>query len=96
MLFQIEISTGEEGKVTLRGCADGTVEFCKWQDSTDKDTKEVTTSLVPYKYYADVSQAMNKIMRMRIGSTNVTTLKELVLEIKNIREDLKKEMGLLT
>jgi hypothetical protein len=99
MGFQIEICTGEEGKVTLRGCSDGTVEFCKWTErkEKDKETGEITITpyLEPYKFYADASQAFSKIARMRIGSSNATSLQELVEAIKQIRLDIKKEMGIL-
>ena len=99
MAFQIEVSTGEEGKVILRGCADGTVEFCKWieKKETNKDTGEVTHTpeLCAYKYYVSIEQAFNKIARMRIGSSNATSLRELTEAIKQIRLDIKQEMGVL-
>jgi len=94
-MFQIEVKTGEEGIITLRGTSDGTVEFCKWIDDKDKDTGVVTPRLTAYKYYADISQAFNKIARMRIGSSNATSLAELMEAIKQIRLDIKKEMGTL-
>lgn len=95
MSFQITVNTGEEGNVILRGCSDGTTEFCKWIDDKDKDTGIVTPRLTAYKYYASPEQAFNKIARMRIGSSTATSLQELVEAIKNIRKDIKKEMGTL-
>lgn len=100
MGFTIDVKTGEEGIVTLRGCSDGTTEFCKWSDvkEKDKETGEITitSQLVAYKYFASIEQAFNKIARMRIGSSNATTLNELATEIKNIRKDIQKELGVLT
>jgi hypothetical protein len=99
MAFEIKINTGEAGEVWLRGCSDGTVEMCKWETLKplkDQDPNEVREGLVPFKYYADISQAMNKVMRMRIGSANATTLTELISEVRNIRKDLQKELAPLT
>lgn len=98
-MFQIEVKTGEEGNIILRGCSDGCVEFCAWRDvkEKDKDTGEITTKpqLVAYKYYASVEQAFNKIARMRIGSSNATSLQELTEAIRDIRKDIKREMVVL-
>jgi len=94
-MFQIEVNTGEEGIIVLRGTSDGTVEFCKWINDKDKDTGDITPRLIAYKYYADISQAFNKIARMRIGSSTATSIAELVGAIKQIRLDIQKEMGIL-
>lgn len=99
MGFQIEVKTGDEGTIIMCGCPDGTVEFCKWIDQTRKDkvTGESVrnTELIAYKYYASVEQAFAKVARMRIGSANASTLKELLEAIKQIRQDIKKEMSVL-
>lgn len=95
MGFTIEVKTGEEGIITLRGCSDGTVEFCKWKDEKNKDTGEVIPLLVAYKYYASIEQAFAKIARMRIGSADATSLAELTEAIRVIRKDIKQEMGVL-
>ena len=95
MGFQIECKTGDAGPVTLRGCSDGTVEFCKWVEQKDKDTGEMKPVLVPYKFYANIVQAFDRIARMRIASAQANDLKELVAAIKVIRFDIQKEMGAL-
>ena len=98
-MFQIEVKSGEEGNVILRGCSDGTVELCRWAERKDKDkeTGEITVTpyLEAYAFYASIEQAFNKIARMRIGSSNATSLKELTEAIKQIRLDIKQEMGVL-
>ena len=98
-MFQIEIKTGEAGTVTMRGCSDGTVELCMWKEKKekDKDTGEITVTpyLEPYAFYASVEQAFNKIARMRIASSNATSLQELAEAIRTIRKDIKQEMGVL-
>jgi len=93
MGFQIVVKTGDAGEVTLRGCADGTVEFCKWQDVKDPVTKVVTPTLVAYKWYASIVQAFERVARMRVASAAARDLSELVAAVKAIRSDIKREMG---
>lgn len=81
------------GPVTLRGCSDGTVEMCAWKEEKDKDTGEMVSRLVPFKWFANISQAFDRVARMRVASANAATLKELVAEIKKIREDIKHELS---
>jgi len=95
MAFQIEVKTGDAGPVILRGCSDGSVEFCKWVDKKDKDSGKVSAELVAYKFYANVQQAFDRIARMRIASAQANDLKELVTAIKAIRLDILREMGAL-
>lgn len=95
MGFEIEVKTGDGGPIVLRGCADGTVEFCKRVDVKDPDTKEVKPGLQAYKFYANIEQAFNRIFSMRVASATASDIKELVAEIKAIREDIKREMGAL-
>jgi len=94
-MFEIEVKTGEFGPVVLRGCTDGTVEMCRWQDTKDVKTKEPITVLQPLKYYASIEQAFERVARMRIGSAVATDIKELVAAIRGIRADIKKEMGVV-
>jgi hypothetical protein len=91
MGFQIEISTGMEGTVIMRGCDDGTVEFCKWSTAKDKDTKESIPVLAPFQYYVSLEHAFNQIMKLRICNSKATTLTELLSVIKEIRADIHKE-----
>ena len=93
MAFQIEVKTGDAGIVTMRGCSDGTVEFCRWVDCMDKETKVKTPTLVPYKFYANIEQAFNRILSMRVSSYEASNIKDLVLGIRAIRADIKVEMG---
>lgn len=95
MGFQIEVKTGDAGPVILRGCSDGTVEFCKWVEQKDPISKQTVTVLAAYKWYANIVQAFDRIARMRIASAQVNNLAELVQAIKAIREDIKREMGIL-
>jgi hypothetical protein len=97
MGFEIKLNTGDVGEVWLRGCGDGTVEMCKWETLKplkDQDKSIVREGLVPFKYYASIEQAMEKVIRMRVGSSQAATLKELVQTIKAIRSDLHKELGI--
>jgi len=93
MGFQIEVKTGAEGKVVLRGCEDGTIEFCQWRDVKNKDTGLVVPTLTPYKWYTSLEQAFERVFRMRVASADATTIKELVAAVKSIRKEIKEEMG---
>jgi len=93
MGFEIEVKTGDGGPVVLRGCADGTVEFCKRVEVKDTKTGGVSSGLQPYKFYANIEQAFNRIFSMRVASSTASDIKELVAAIKIIREDIKREMG---
>lgn len=94
MGFEIEVKTGTEETVILRGCDDGTVEFCKRGEITDPKTKEKIPGLIAFKWFANISQAFDRVARMRIANSSAVTLNELVENIKLIREDIKKEMGI--
>lgn len=93
MSFQIEVKTGDAGTVIMRGCADGTVEFCKWGETNHKETGSVRAQLVPYKFYANIEQAFNRILSMRVSSYEADNIKDLVQGIRAIRADIHKEMG---
>lgn len=95
MGFQIEVSTGDAGPVVMRGCEDGTIEFCKWQVKKDKETGEETgRELVAYKWYASLEQAWERVFRMRVCSSNAATIKELVQAVKQTRAEIRAELGL--
>lgn len=96
MGFEIEVKTGDAGTVILRGCSDGTVEFCKRGEITDPKTKEKREGLIAYEFYSNISQAFDRVARMRAASVPATNLKDLVGGIKAIREDIKNEMGVVT
>lgn len=93
MSFQIEVKTGDAGTVIMRGCPDGSVEFCKWGESADRETKVKTPALIAYKFYPNIEQAFNRILSMRVSSYEADNIKDLVTGIRAIREDIKKEMG---
>jgi hypothetical protein len=95
MGFAIEVKTGEQGTVTLRGCSDGTVEMCKWGDKKDAGTGVATPTLIAFRFYASIEQAFDRVARMRVTSYDADTLKELVEGIRAIRSDIKREMGSL-
>lgn len=94
MGFQVEVKTGDAGPVVLRGCADGTVEFCRWAEVIDPKTKIKGPQLVPYKWYASIEQAFERVFRMRVASYDAQNIKDLVAGIREIRAEIKKEMGI--
>lgn len=88
MGFEIEVDAGSEGKLWLRGCPDGTVELCKWGNITVKPGEPSREGLCAFKYYANPSQAFDKVFRMKVASCDAKSLQELVTEIKKIRKEL--------
>lgn len=94
MGFEIEVKTGD-GTVWLRGDSSGGVEMCKMGDITDSKTKETRQGLIAFKWFASIVQAFDRVARMRVSNTNVSTLHDLVKAINNIRDDIKNEMGVL-
>lgn len=96
MGFQIEVKTGDAGPVILRGCADGTIEFCKWAEVTDPKTKIKGPGLVAYKWYTSIEHAFERVFRMRAASCDAQNIKDLVAGIKQIRADIKQEMGVIS
>ena len=92
MGFQIEVNTGEKGKVVLRGTPEGYVDMGTMIDMKQKDGSIVPT-FVGFLFFADMAQAFNRVMAMRICSSDATTLADLCKEIKTLRYKLEKEMG---
>lgn len=89
MGFLIEVSTGEDGKLWLRGQDDGNVEFCRMVDLKDPKTGKMKPTPVPYKFYPTIDSALDKLFRMRVNSRNATTLQELLQNVREEREELR-------
>lgn len=86
-----------EGVINIRGCDDGSIEYVKWIVSINGKTGEETASWNPYKFYANVYQAIDKLFRMRICNRDAKTLEELLKNVKEERELLHKEFeGILS
>ena len=91
MGFLIEVSTGEEGKLWLRGQDDGGVEFCRMVDIKDPKTGKMKLTPIPYKFYPNIDSALDRLFRMRVNSRNATTLQELLQNVQEEREELRRE-----
>lgn len=93
MGFLIKDIKTREGNETIiiRGCSDGTVEFVKEVTQTDKDTGEEKLVLVPYKFFSLIDNALDRLFRMRVCNRDAATLQELLANVKEEREAIRKE-----
>lgn len=92
MGFQIEVNTGEKGKVILRGTPEGYVDMGTMVDTKQKDGSTFPT-FVGFLFFADMGQAINRVLAMRVCSSTTTTLEALHAEIKSLRAEIRKELG---
>ena len=93
MGFLVPVHTGEFGEVVLRGCADGCIEMCQQKMVVKEKGAPPEETLVAFKYYASPEQAFNRVLQMRVGSSQASTLKELVEALRHIRSDIKRELS---
>ena len=82
-----------DGSVTIRGCEDGNIEFVKWVVSTNTRTGEDTSGWAPYKYFASIEMALDKVFRMRVCNRDAKTLEELIVNVKEERASLHEEFA---
>lgn len=88
MGFMIKLKTrDEDNEITLRGNDDGTVDF----------VKEVNTAtglqLQPYKFFSSIESAVERIFKVRVNNREATTLEQLLKNVKEEREELRKEFA---
>jgi hypothetical protein len=83
-LVKVQIRQGNDG-VILRGNEDGSVDFVKEIDS------EKGLIYSPYKYFATIESALDRVFRMRCNNRDAETLQELLANVREERELLKKE-----
>lgn len=92
MGFLVKVKTREEqNEIVIRGCEDGSVEFVREITSVDKDTGEESIILAAYKFYSNIDLALDKLFRMRCCNRDASTLQELLVNVKEERELLRKE-----
>jgi len=89
--MQIELTIGEK-VVVLRGNEDGTVDLCHWVPIRNKEGEMIDTP-IPYKYFASIQSALQRVYEMRVCIRDATTLEKLLEHIKEEREWLRKELG---
>lgn len=90
LIRNIKTRDGEK-VVNFRGCDDGVVEFVRLSIQTDKETGEEKEVWVGYKFYNSIEAALDKLFRMRVCNRDAETLQELLVNVKEERELLRKE-----
>lgn len=80
-----------DGVINIRGCDDGTIEYVKWVTSVNSKTGEENANWSPYKFYASLEQALDKLFRMRVCNRDAKTLEELIRNVREEREALHEE-----
>ena len=58
--------------------------------SGDKAGQEVLT---PYAWYMNLTQAMEGIVDQRVRESNATSFKELLAEVKALRQEIREMLG---
>jgi len=84
--MNIELHDGKT-PVLLR-YKEGSFELCWPSRTKDKDTGEYTDSWEPQKYYVSPAQALSKLLTMKIGNSDATTLKELKVAIEKCAAEI--------
>lgn len=68
-------------------------ELCKVVSRKDDESGDIVESWTPFKYFASLSQALNKIVDMKIRSSDAVNLKQLAAELESAREEIMEAWG---
>jgi len=66
-------------------------ELCWQKNLKDKDTGIVAVGWTPEYFYAKPEQALQRLLNMKVGHSDASTLKELVAAIHEARTSLMSE-----
>lgn len=61
------------------------------KNSTDKETKEVTSEWVTDRFVVDLGMVANRVFEIRLKNSEATTLQELSRAGKQIATDIRKQ-----
>ena len=84
--MNIELHDGKD-PVLLR-YKEGSFELCWKINSKDRDTGESVELWSPQKFYASPAQALSKLLTMKVGNSDATTLKELRVAIEKASNEI--------
>jgi hypothetical protein len=65
-------------------------ELCKIITRKDEVTGKDVEGWMPIKYFASLPQALNKIIDMKVRSSDAVTLKQLATDLKSAREEVNR------
>lgn len=63
-------------------------ELCRIFQQSDADTGELVDRWKPFKYFATLDQALNRIIDMKIRASNARTLAELKTVVEAARDEV--------
>jgi hypothetical protein len=63
-------------------------ELCRISRNTDPESGELVESFVPYKYFQALSQALSKILELKVRASDATDLKQLASDLEAARGEL--------
>ncbi len=63
-------------------------ELCKIRREKDKDSGVIVESWEPFKYFASLPQALNRIVDMKVRSSDASDLKQLACDLEAARAEI--------
>ena len=88
-MVEIELHDGAD-PVLLR-YRTGNWEICYKKNEKNKETEEIKEVWEAEKWYANPAAALNALALLRVGHSNVKTLKELKTAIERVHAEITKE-----
>jgi hypothetical protein len=85
--MHVEISIKNNEKVLLRA-DESNYELCRLKRHTDKASGEVIEEWVPEKYFATLSQALDRVVDFKIKASDARTLAELKADLEAARAEV--------
>lgn len=85
MRIVFDLKDGEQ--IMLRG-DNWNYEICKINRSTNEETGQETENIVPFKFFQSLPQALNKLLDLKVRSSQAVTLKELADDLEAARSEI--------
>lgn len=63
-------------------------EICKIRSRTDEKTGTVTEEWAPYKFFASLPQALNRVLDLKVRASDATSIKELAIDLESARKEI--------
>jgi hypothetical protein len=88
MDIQFQLKSGEQ--ILLRA-DENNYELCRTRNRTDRKTGKVVEEWEPFKWFASLEQAFNKIIDLKVKASDAHTLDELKQDLIAARQDVSTE-----
>ena len=63
-------------------------ELCKMKTVKDEVTGDTTDAWIPFKYFASLSAALNRLLDMKVRVSDAVTLRELAADVEAARKEI--------